>query len=113
MEAKAIIRQVSMSPRKIRVVANQVRGQRVGETLTQLGFMPKKAAGIIAKAVTSAAANAEDKSGGTADLDALVIKTIMIDGARMSKRFMPRAMGRANRINHRASHLTVVVSDEE
>ena len=67
----------------------------------------------IAKAVTSAAANAEDKSGGTADLDALVIKTIMVDGGRVNKRFMPRAMGRANRINKRSSHLTVVVSDEE
>jgi large subunit ribosomal protein L22 len=112
MEAKAIIRQISMSPRKMRVVANQVRGQQVGQALTELGFMPKKAAGIIAKAVTSAAANAEDKSGGTADLDSLVIKTIMVDGGRMTKRFMPRAMGRANRINHRSSHLTVVVSDE-
>ncbi len=113
MEAKAIIRQISMSPRKMRVVANQVRGQLVGEALIELGFMPKKAAGIIAKAVTSAAANAEDKSGGSADLDALVIKTITVDGGRMTKRFMPRAMGRANRINHRSSHLTIVVSDEE
>ena len=113
MEAKAIVRQISMSPRKMRVVANQVRGQKVGEALTQLNFMPKKAAGIIAKAVTSAAANAEDKSGGSADLDALTIKAIMVDGGRMTKRFMPRAQGRANRINHRSSHLTVVVSDEE
>ncbi len=113
MEAKAIIRQISMSPRKMRVVANQVRGRLVGEALIELGFMPKKAAGIIAKAVTSAAANAEDKSGGSADLDALVIKTITVDGGRMTKRFMPRAMGRANRINHRSSHLTIVVSDEQ
>jgi large subunit ribosomal protein L22 len=113
MEAKAIIRRISMSPRKMRVVANQVRGQRVDDALTQLSFMPKKAAGIIAQAVTSAAANAEDKSGGTAELDALTIKTISVDGGRITKRFMPRAMGRANRINHRSSHLTVVVSDGE
>jgi len=113
MEAKAIIRRISMSPRKMRVVANQVRGQRVGDALTELGFMPKKAAGIIAQALTSAAANAENISGGTADLDALTIKLITVDGGKISKRFMPRAMGRANRINHRSSHLTVVVSDEE
>ncbi|MBL4633214.1 MAG: 50S ribosomal protein L22 [Kofleriaceae bacterium] len=112
IEAKAIIRRISMSPRKMRVVANQVRGQRVGDALTSLSFMPKKAAGIIAKALTSAAANAEDKSGGTVDIDALTIKLITVDGGRISKRFMPRAMGRANRINHRSSHLTVVVSDE-
>lgn len=102
-----------MSPRKMRVVANQVRGQRVQDALTSLQFMPKKAAGIIAKAITSAAANAEDLSGGTADLDQLVVKTIMVDGGRVTKRFMPRAQGRANRINHRSSHLSVVVSDEE
>ena len=97
--------------RKVMVITGASSG--VGEALTALGFMPKKAAGIIAKAVTSAAANAEDKSGGTADLDSLTIKTIMVDGAGITKRFMPRAQGRANRINHRTSHLTVVVSDEE
>jgi large subunit ribosomal protein L22 len=106
MEAKAHVRNISMSPRKMRVVANLVRGKNVDEALTSLHFMPKKAAGIIAKAVTSAAANADEKSGGTVDVDSLTIKTIMVDGGPMIKRWMPRAMGRANRI-------TVVVSDEE
>ena len=60
----------------------------------------------------TAAANAEDKSGGDADIDNLRISHISVDGGPIIKRWMPRAMGRANRINHRTSHLTVVVSDD-
>jgi large subunit ribosomal protein L22 len=112
MEAKAISRNITMSPRKMRVVADMVRGAPVELALSELRLMPKKAAGIIAKVVASATANAEDKSGGEVDLDNLRIKTIFVDGAGITKRWMPRAMGRANRINHRSSHLTVIVSDE-
>jgi len=101
-----------MSPRKMRVVANLVRGERVEQAVGLLRLMPKKAAQIIAKAVQSAAANAEDKSGGDVNVDALRIATITIDGGPIAKRWMPRSMGRANRINHRTSHLTIVVSDE-
>ncbi len=102
-----------MSPRKMRVVVNQLRGRRVEEALGELRLMPKKAAGVIAKALVSAAANAEDTSGGEVDVESLVISRIFVDGGGIIKRWMPRAMGRANRINHRTSHLTVVVSDEE
>ncbi len=112
MEARAVVRHIQMSPRKMRVVANMVRGTRVDESISLLRLMPKKAAGIIAKALESAAANAEDKSGGEVDVDALTVKTIFVDGGPVIKRWMPRAMGRANRIIHRTSHLTVVVSDE-
>ena len=101
-----------MSPRKMRVVANLVRGERVEEALGVLRLMPKKAAQIVVKALESAAANADDKSGGEVDADALVIKEILVDGGPIAKRWMPRSMGRANRVNHRSSHLTVVVSDE-
>jgi len=102
-----------MSPRKMRVVANLVRGKAVEEAVGLLDLMPKKAARLIAKAVKSAAANAEDKSGGDVSVDELRIATITIDGGPVAKRWMPRSMGRANRINHRTSHLTVVVSDED
>jgi large subunit ribosomal protein L22 len=112
MEARAIVRHIHMSPRKMRVVANMVRGERVDEAINLLRLMPKKAAGLIAKALESAAANAEDKSGGEVDIDSLMIKRILVDGGPIIKRWMPRAMGRANRINHRTSHLTVVVSDD-
>lgn len=112
MQARAFVKDIRMSPRKMRAVANLVRGERVEEALAALRFMPKKAAGIIAKALVSAAANAEDKSGGEVDVDSLFIESIQVDGGPIIKRWMPRAMGRANRINHRTSHLTVVVSDE-
>lgn len=112
MEARAFVKTIQMSPRKMRVVANMVRGREVGDALTALDFMPKKAARIIAKAVRSAVANADDRSGGEVDVDALKLSTITIDGGPVVKRWMPRAMGRANRINHRTSHLTVVVSDD-
>ena len=113
MQARAVVRQLNMSPRKMRAVANLVRGERVEDALGALRLMPKKAARIIAKAVESATANAEDRSGGEVDVDSLEISAIYVDGGPVVKRWMPRAQGRANRINHRTSHLTVVVSDEE
>ena len=115
MQARAIVRGISMSPRKLRVVANLVRGKRmrVEEAVGLLDLMPKKAAGIISKAIKSAAANAEDKSGGDASVESLRIHTIAVDGATINKRWMPRSMGRANRINHKTSHLIVVVTDDK
>jgi large subunit ribosomal protein L22 len=113
MQARSFVRGISMSPRKMRVVANLVRGKAVEEAVGMLELMPKKAARLIAKAVRSAAANAEDKSGGDVSVEELRITTIAVDGGPIAKRWMPRSMGRANRINHRTSHLTVVVSDED
>ena len=112
MEARALIRGISMSPRKMRVVANLVRGERVEKAVGLLDLMPKKAARLIAKAVKSAAANAEERSGGDVSVEDLKIAAITVDGGPIVKRWMPRSMGRANRIQHRTSHLTVVVSDE-
>ena len=113
MQARAVVRGITMSPRKMRVVANLVRNKKlsVEEAVGLLDLMPKKAAGIISKALKSAAANAEDKSGGDASVESLRIHTIAVDGGTINKRWMPRSMGRANRINHRTSHLTVVVTD--
>jgi large subunit ribosomal protein L22 len=113
MQARSFVRGIPMSPRKMRVVANLVRGKAVEEAVGLLDLMPKKAARLIAKAVKSAAANAEDKSGGDVSVEELRIAAITIDGGPVAKRWMPRSMGRANRINHRTSHLTVVVSDED
>jgi large subunit ribosomal protein L22 len=113
MQARAYIRGLSMSPRKMRVVANLIRGKRVEEAVGLLDLMPKRAAELISKAVKSAAANAEDQSGGDVSIDALRIAAITVDGGPIQKRWMPRSMGRANRIQHRSSHLTVVVSDDK
>lgn len=111
MQARALVRGISMSPRKMRVVANLVRGKGVEEAVGLLDLMPKKAARLISKAVKSAAANAEEKSGGDVSVEDLRIHAITVDGGPIIKRWMPRSMGRANRIQHRTSHLTVVVSD--
>lgn len=101
-----------MSPRKMRVVANLVRNKNVEEAVGLLDLMPKKAATIISKAIKSAASNAEDRGGSDISIENLRVHAITVDGGTIQKRWMPRSMGRANRINHRTSHLTVVVSDE-
>ncbi|MBK7535083.1 MAG: 50S ribosomal protein L22 [Myxococcales bacterium] len=101
-----------MSPRKMRVVANLVRGKSVEQAVGLLDTLPKRAGRIISKAVKSAAANAEERSGGDVSVEDLKIAAITVDGGPIAKRWMPRSMGRANRINHRTSHLTVVVTDE-
>ena len=111
MEAKAVVRHVGMSPRKMRVIANMVRGKRVEEAMGLLKLMPKKGAYVIRKLLISAVANAEQK--GDVDVDQLLIRDCNVDNGPILKRWMPRSMGRANRINHRTSHLTVVVTDED
>jgi large subunit ribosomal protein L22 len=112
MQARALIRGITMSPRKMRVVANLVRGEKVEKAVGLLELLPKKAGRLIAKAIKSAAANAEERSGGDVSVEDLKVATITVDGGPVVKRWMPRSMGRANRINHRSSHRTVVVSDE-
>ena len=107
MAATAVVRHVRMSPRKMRIIANMVRGKRVDEAMGLLKVLPKKAAVVIRKLLISAVANAEHQ--GEQDVDGLVVKTLMVDGGPVLKRFMPRAMGRANRINHRTSHVTITV----
>ena len=111
MEATARLRFVRESSRKVRIVANMIRGKRVEEALGILQLLPKKGARIIHKLVHSAAANLEDKSKGEVDTETLVIKAIQVDNGKIIKRWMPRAMGRANRIQRRTSHITVVLHE--
>ena len=111
MEAKAVVRSVRMSPRKVRIVANMIRGKDVDTALNILKLLPKKSARVIVKLVESAAANAEDKAKGKADVDSLVVRSIQVDNGPLIKRWMPRAMGRANRIQRRTSHITVVLHE--
>ena len=109
MEAKAVVRHVRMSPRKMRVVANLVRGKRVGEAMALLKHMPKKGAFVIRKLLISAVANAEQQ--GDIDVDTLLVRDCNVDNGPILKRWLPRSMGRANRLNRRTSHVTVVVKD--
>ena len=109
MEAKAVVRHVRMSPRKMRVIADMVRGKRVEEAMSMLKLMPKKGAVVIRKLLISAVANAEQK--GEVDVDQLLIRDCNVDNGPILKRWMPRSMGRANRIQRRTSHVTVVVQE--
>jgi len=93
----------------MRIIANMVRGKRVDEAMGTLKVMPKKAAYVLRKLLISAVANAEHQ--GQEDVDALVISKCTIDGGPILKRWLPRAMGRANRVNHRTSHVTITVDE--
>ncbi|RLB42709.1 MAG: 50S ribosomal protein L22 [Deltaproteobacteria bacterium] len=110
METRAIARYVRVSPRKARLVMNEIRGKRVEEALNMLTFAPQKAAGIIKKVVQSAVANAEQNAN--VDIDRLYIKRIYADEGPTLKRFRPRALGRATRIRKRTSHLTVILDEK-
>jgi len=95
----------------MRIVANLVRGQRVDTAMAMLKHTPKAAAQVIEKVLQSAVANAENNQGAT-DVDALIVSSCTIDGGSILKRWMPRAMGRANRIQRRTSHVTIIVVDQ-
>jgi large subunit ribosomal protein L22 len=114
MEAIAKARFQRISPRKARVVLNMVRGKNVAAALNELRFTRKAAAPMIAKLLESAIANAQQKDGSV-DLDALVVKTAFADKApdQHMRRWRPRAMGRATRIQKGMSHITLVVGDVE
>ena len=111
MQAKAITRGVRISPIKVRLVINLVRGKPVDRALAILRYMPHKAAREVARTIQSAAANAENNFEMTPD--DLVVKTIFADEGPAFKRFMPRARGRADRIRKRTTHITVIVDDGE
>jgi large subunit ribosomal protein L22 len=95
-----------VAPRKVRLVAENVRGRKVGEALAMLKYTPQAAAKPLAKLLRSALANAEQK-GGHVDVDALYVRKLTVDGGPKMRRFMPRAMGRAFRIEKRTSHVYV------
>lgn len=109
MEARVVSRHLRISPSKVRLVADLVRGKRVGEAIGMLQHLRKKAAPLLMKALKSAVANAENTQ--RVDVDQLYVKQIMVDGGPTIKRFMPRAHGRANSIRKRTAHVTVVVDE--
>ena len=110
MEAKAVLRYCRISPQKARLIANLVRGTHVESAINNLKFMPQKGAAVIRKVLESAVANARQNE--SIDVDTLFVKKIYVDGGPMLKRIMPRAMGRANRILKRSSHITIIVDEQ-
>jgi large subunit ribosomal protein L22 len=113
MESKAHLRHLRMSPRKVSLVAGLVRGKAVGDALNILRFTRKAAALPLTKLIKSAVANASDLSKGQVDVDTLMVKHISVDQGPTSRRFMPRAMGRASRINKKTSHVHVVLAESK
>jgi len=114
LEARAIQRHLRKSPRKVRLVADTVRGERVDKAIKKLSFLNKAASVDVSKVVRSAAANIRDKfQEERLDDDQLYIKTIYVNEGTTLKRIQPRAQGRANRINKRSCHITVVVAKQE
>jgi len=111
MESKAILRYARISPRKVRRVASLIKGKRAGDALISLDFLPHHGAHIIKKVLRSAMANAEHNKK-VADPDSMKITEVLVDQGPAMKRVMPRAMGRANIIKKRTSHITVMLSDE-
>jgi large subunit ribosomal protein L22 len=95
-----------VAPRKVRLVADNVRGMKVGDALAMLRYTPQAAAKPLAKLLRSAVANAEAK-GGRVDVDALFVKTLTVDQGPKMRRFMARAMGRAFRVEKKTSHVYV------
>jgi large subunit ribosomal protein L22 len=110
MRAQSVLKQIRLSPYKARLVADAVRGKRIGQAIDFLEFSTLKASKIIKKVVESALANAEEKG---ADIDELIIKRILVDEAGALKRIRPRAKGRANRILKRMCHILVEVAEEK
>ncbi len=98
------------SPRKMRLVADMIRGEEVFKALNMLQFSPKDAAQRMEKLLRSAIANWEAKNEDTRPDEAdLVVKEVFVDSARMLKRIQPAPQGRAHRIRKRSNHITIIV----
>jgi len=110
MEAVARLRKVPTSPRKMRLVADLIRGEQVNRALNILKFEPKQGRERLEKLLLSAIANWQQKNSDIKLEDAeLYIKEIRVDSGRMLKRFRPAPHGRANRIRKRSNHVTLVI----
>ena len=111
MESKAVAKFIRVSPRKVRLVVDTIRGKKVAEALADLDYSPKAAAKTVRKVLKSAVANAENNHD--LDVDSLVVAEAFVGKALVMKRFKPRARGRASRIIKPFSNLTIVVREVE
>jgi large subunit ribosomal protein L22 len=108
MEAIAKLKNYPTSPRKMRLLADLIRGEKVETALAMLEHNPKHPAVPLRKLVLSAISNWKHKNEG-GDEHELVVKTIMVDGARVLKRMRPAPQGRGYRVRKRSNHVTIVV----
>jgi large subunit ribosomal protein L22 len=109
MDATAKVSFVRITPRKMGLLADDIRGKNINEALTYLRFSPRKrTAAVLFRLLKSAAANADQK--GSVDVDTLFVKTILVGQGTTLKRFRPRAKGSAFKINKKTSHVSVTLS---
>lgn len=109
-EQLAKLNYLRMAPRKVRLVADSVRGLSVNEAEAQLLISPRRPAEPILKLIRSAVANAKERK---LDINKLLIKSIRVDQGPMLKRYMPRAMGRATEIQKKSSHVILVLAESD
>ena len=105
----ATLKSHNQTPRKVRLVTDLVKGKKVPAALAALQFLPKRAAEPVAKLIKSAAANASTSLKKGERFDDLVVKNIIVESAGMTKRYMPRAFGRATLIRRRKSRMKVTL----
>lgn len=110
MEVRAVAKYMRISPRKVRMLTDAVKGKPVEVALDSLKFMPHKAASMVEKVMRSAVANADQRPD--VDVDTLVVANLVADPGPVLKRFRPRARGRATRILKRTSHITVILTEK-
>lgn len=103
---KAVLKSYRQSPRKVRMVADVVRGKNVAQVLTELPYVAKRAAGTLQKLISSAVANSGKQP------EELIISEIMVNEGPTMKRSLPRARGMASRIHKRTSHVTVTLKED-
>ncbi len=114
LEARAVTRYISTSPRKMRLIIDLIRGKSVPEALSILHFSPKHASRTAEKVLRSAISNLQNKDeAGRTETDTLFVKTAFVDGGPGMKRMLPAPMGRAYRIVKRSNHVTIVVAQRE
>ena len=110
MEAKAIARYVRISPTKVRIVVDLIRGKSVGEAISTLKHTPKVGSEVVLKVLHSAMANAEHNSNMS--VDRLIVSTVHVDQGPTMKRIHPRSRGQAFKILKRSCHVTVAVAEK-
>ncbi|MBI2083831.1 MAG: 50S ribosomal protein L22 [Deltaproteobacteria bacterium] len=106
----AKLRHFRVAPRKVRLVADQVRGKPVQEALDLLAFLTVSSAKDMSKLIRSAVSNADRKGG--MDLDNLFVRFVYVDQGPTLRRFMTRARGSASRVNKKTSHITLVLEEK-
>ncbi|MBC8373425.1 MAG: 50S ribosomal protein L22 [Planctomycetes bacterium] len=109
MAWRAVHRFARISPRKVKLMTDLIRGRDVQDALNVLKFMPQRAAGMVSLVLTSAVANANEAE---AAVEKLYVETAKVDEGPTMKRFRPKDRGRAHPIMKRTSHITVVVEEE-